>query len=1296
MSTNKIIEINTKSEKNEKNDLGSSQINLISDDDGIEKNYGFGISANKLETIMGKYKERGSDFKDLKYFREQNGVINLINSLLTNEVTGISSLEGREEAYGSNKVFIEPVPPFCSYVWEALEDMMVRILIVCAVVQIVLGCTLSDDRSKDWIDGVSIIVAILVVVLVGSITNYQKETKFHELNEVQNKGTKYNIIRNGKAEEYISDDILVGDLIMINYGDIMAADLLLIEGNGIKMDESALTGESDAMKKEPFHKCIELQDQDKGETKLPSPLILSGTNCIEGSGKAIVLAVGDHSQKGIIRRTVDNAQENNRTPLEEKLDKIAGMIGYFGLGAGVVTLIALFIRFGVSFDRQNKDYQNDSKVESIMTFFLFNFPHKQIDDKIFGNTNNHLTDPKTMIAKNILDIIILCISIIVVAIPEGLPLAVTLSLAFSIKKLMDYNNLVRKMHACETMGGANFICTDKTGTLTKNEMSVFKVLTGNEEFELQQNLNIDTVGKLGTEKKNNSEIVKQIREDHQKYFKNEEYWEVLKIAIALNVECTITKNEIKDINGDIEKCETKNKTDKAFIDFLYRFKSPISIEKEKYLKNQSVYKQFPFDSKRKRMTTFVNNEEFSSGYRLFSKGGAENAALFCNTYLDPENGSIKPMDDKVVERIKNSIRDFNKDKLRSLYIAYKDITKEEYENCGKLNDEGKLIDQYGMVFLGVFGIRDSLRDGVVEAVGKCHEAKVNVIMVTGDNIVTATAIAKECGILGNEVNLKDLGPDKIEQDPDAMNDNSRKKEYINIILKNQPRALTGNSFYNCVGGLICEECKKETNLCKCPKTEAEAKEIQKKYKETELRPIKKDVIKNMKNFQIVTERLNVMARSQPIHKYALVLGLRALKNVVAVTGDGTNDAPALSKSDVGFAMFAGTDIAKEASDIVIIDNNFSSIVTAIIYGRNIYDNIRKFLQFQLSVNFCACLIVFICACIGNETPLTPIQMLWVNLIMDSLGSLALATEPPYEELLQREPTKRNESIINGRMWKHICLQSLIQIIILLILYLIAPNFVKEDDLERLAENKIINYCYGNMPGNSDPSYIIFGTESSWSSDTKLRTDIKKEYCGKYSTRQSLSVAFKEYSNANGGSVHMTIIFNVFVIYTLFNQINCRMIDDSFNIFKRITRSLLFPLITLIEMGLQVLIVCLGKSIFHVANNGLTGVQWGICIGFSAITFVVSIIGKLLPFDKMIDNCIKDEEIQNEIKPKPPMGQDKYSNSTEESSDIIRLHSKKKLYDQVIPVEERRNKEDKDILRLSESSSIQIPKEKENL
>ena len=1275
------IEINTHLNRN---DLGSSQTYL---DDGKEKKFGFGISAHELEEIMEKYKERGDDFKDLKFFRSQNGITNLLHSLLTNEKNGISSTNGREDAFGSNKVFFEPVPPFCSYVWEALQDMMVRILIICAIIEIILGCTLSDDPSKDWIDGVSIIIAILVVVLVGSITNYQKETKFHELNDEQNKGTKYNIIRNGVPNEYISDDILVGDLIMVNYGDIMAADLLLIEGNGIKIDESALTGESDAMKKEPYHKCIELQD--KGEHNLPSPLILSGTNCIEGSGKAIVLAVGEHSQKGIIRRTVDNAQQNNQTPLEEKLEKIAGLIGYFGLFAGVVTLIALFIRFGITFSSQIKDYNLNSKIQSIMTSFLYNFPEKKSDNNIYGKINNKLTDPKTMVAKNILDIVILCISIIVVAIPEGLPLAVTLSLAFSIKKLMDYNNLVRKMHACETMGGANFICTDKTGTLTKNEMSVFKVLTGNSKFELKQNLEDKNVGKLGTEKTNNTETKRQIREDHNKYFKNEQYWEILKVAVALNVECTIAKLDERDINGDSEKCETKNKTDKAFIDFLYRFKSPISVEKEKYLKNPQCYKQFPFDSKRKRMTTFVNNDDFPSKYRLFSKGGGENASVFCKSYLDPENGTIKPMDDKTIDNIKDTIKDFNKDKLRSLYIAYKDITKEEFNNCEKPNEEGKLIDTYGMVFVGVFGIRDSLRDGVIEAVKKCHDASVNVIMVTGDNIVTATAIAKECGILGAEVDLKDLGPDKIEQDPEAMNDESRKNEYMKTLLRNKPRGITGNSFYNCIGGLICEVCKNDTNKCKCPKTLAEAQEIQKKLKEKDLRPIKNDIIKNMPNFKLITERLNVMARSQPIHKYALVLGLRQLKNVVAVTGDGTNDAPALSKSDVGFAMFAGTDIAKEASDIVIIDNNFSSIVTAIIYGRNIYDNIRKFLQFQLSVNFCACIIVFICACIGNETPLTPIQMLWVNLIMDSLGSLALATEPPYEELLQREPTKRSESIINGRMWKHIILQSLVEIIVLLILYLLAPKFVKEQDLERLAENTIINYCYGKMPGGGKTDHIIFGTESNWSIDDKLRVD-NKEYCGKYANRQSLSVAYKEYSNGNGGTVHMSIIFNVFVIYTLFNQINCRMIDDSFNILKRITRSILFPLITLLELALQVLIVSLGKSVFHVANNGLTGEQWGICIGFSAITFVVCILAKLMPIEKIIDSYLgSSDKKEKEIEKEKGKDKDAISDSTIENSNInLRIHVKKKLYDQAIPKEEKRYKEPKDLFKLSEESSSQ--------
>jgi hypothetical protein len=233
-----------------------------------------------------------------------------------------------------------------------------------------------------------------------------------------------------------------------------------------------------------------------------------------------------------------------------------------------------------------------------------------------------------------------------------------------------------------------------------------------------------------------------------------------------------------------------------------------------------------------------------------------------------------------------------------------------------------------------------------------------------------------------------------------------------------------------------------------------------------------------------------------------------------------------------------------------------------------------------------------------------------------------------------------------------------------------------------------------MPGNGDKDNIIFGTESSWSSEAKLLSTINKDYCGKYKSRQSLNVAFKEYSNSNGGTVHMSLIFNVFVIYTLFNQVNCRMIDDSLNIFKRVGRSFLFIIITFVELGLQVVIVCVGKSIFHVANNGLTGEQWGICIGFSAITFVVSIIVKFLPFEKCIDSCLADDEEED--------GKNQNLRKQNEPSDISsentkeRFHKKRKQYDQANPNEERRNKEDRDILKLSENSSVQVPKEKEEL
>jgi magnesium-transporting ATPase (P-type) len=296
----------------------------------------FDIEPKELMKIMSNYKSRTSEREDIKYFK-QNNISDILSKLKTDPEKGISSKENREEFFGSNKIFNEPPPSFFRFVLGSLNNLMIYILLVAAIASIILSCTISTNKKSDWIDGVSILVAVLIVVLVSSITEYSKEKKFHELNKTNNEQTKYKIIRKGQPDEYISDNILVGDLIMINQGDIMSSDILLIKGTGIKMDESALTGESETMKKEPYEKCLQLLENSNEKDIIPSPLILSGTNCIGGTGKGIVLAVGEHSQKGIIKRTIDNAKENNKTPLEIKLDKIARVIGYIGLFVGIAT-----------------------------------------------------------------------------------------------------------------------------------------------------------------------------------------------------------------------------------------------------------------------------------------------------------------------------------------------------------------------------------------------------------------------------------------------------------------------------------------------------------------------------------------------------------------------------------------------------------------------------------------------------------------------------------------------------------------------------------------------------------------------------------------------------------------------------------------------------------------------------------------------------------------------------------------------------------------------------------------------
>ena len=1162
----------------------------IKDAGYTQKSGSFGISAQDLTEIVNKYKERDENMQDINYFAQQGGIDSLLQKVQTDKTKGIASKDGREEHFGSNKVFRKPPPTFCDFIKEAFQDKMIIILIFCSIFEIGISIyyRVSEEEpdNKDFIDGLSIIVAIIVVVSVGSITNYKKEMKFHDLNDIQNGTTTYDVIRNGIPEKIISDEILVGDLVKINYGEILPADMLMIEGNGIKIDESSLTGESNAMTKKPYEKCKDEMEQ--GNRNPSSMILLSGTNVIEGAGTAIAIAIGEHSQKGIIRGTIDNAQEDNKTPLEMKLDKIANLIGYFGLGSALVTLIALVIQMIMKYSKE------------------FDFSD---------------------MLSTLLKIVILCVSIIVVAIPEGLPLAVTLSLAFSIKRLMDNNNLVRKMHACETMGGANVICTDKTGTLTLNLMFVTRLITSNERIVINPTATVAQVG-VSNSKKGTPTTTAKRREEHSTIIQNDQYWDVLYTAIALNVDCTITKLSAPDSNGDTETFDTKNKTDKGFIEFLYQFKSPVSVKKELYLSNPELYQISPFDSKKKRMTTYVKNENFPTGYRLFTKGGAENAMVYCNRYINKNTGQVENLTEETKNFINNEINEMNKKMMRTLYLSYKDIDEREYENINEEDENHLLVDQKDLIFIGIFGLQDSLRPGVQNSVVRCHNAGVRVIMVTGDNLITATAIAKDCNIFPEKIDLDNLRLKDVEVNPSEINDPEKREDHIKQLLTVKPYAMTGNSFYSSIEGLFCKTCGKETNLCKCPKSEAEAEEMAKKGQPK--LPVKKDAIKNMESFKKISTNLLVMARSQPIHKYALVLGLKELGNVVAVTGDGTNDAPALSKSDVGFSMNDGTDIAKEASDIILMDNNFSSIVIAMIYGRSIYENLRKFLQFQLTVNFCACILVFLCSIIGNETPLASIQMLWVNLIMDSLGSLALATEPPYDELLERKPTNKTESIINGRMWKHIVLQSIFQIIILLIIYLLAPKFVPEekDDLKEIALT--IVKCFGQLPGpENDTSKILYGKEKDWSDEVLF---INKSDCLEFyehwNKPDNLQKAYNNYISEFGGSTHMTLIFDIFVLYTLFNQINCRIIDDSLNTFKRISNAKLFIIVTLAELAIQILISQIGKIVFHCVNGGLYPIQWLICLGFSISTMLFNLLIKFIPLQKLIDPCTKGQTQQN--------------------------------------------------------------------
>ncbi|KAI3732986.1 hypothetical protein L1987_64200 [Smallanthus sonchifolius] len=816
----------------------------------------FHNNPDKLASMVQNY--------HVKILRDVGGVNGVAEAVEVNLDEGVKSTEltVRKENYGVNKYTEKPSKSFFMFVWEALHDLTLNILIVCAVVSIGVG--LATDGFPDGLyDGLGILLSILLVVTVTAVSDYRQSLQFKDLDKEKKKITCH-VTRDGYRKKVSIYDLVVGDVVHLSIGDQVPADGIFISGYSLLVDESSLTGESEA---------VHIDEK--------KPFLLGGTKVQDGSAKMLVAAVGMRTEWGKLMETLSEEGETE-TPLQVKLNGVATVIGKIGLIFSVLTFLVLTVRFLVD---------------------------KAMRDELSSWTSSD--------ALSMLDYFATAVTIIVVAVPEGLPLAVTLSLAFAMKKLMDDKALVRHLSACETMGSSTCICTDKTGTLTTNHMVVDKIWVSGK-----------TKGA-----KEPSELPENVST----------------VLLQCIFECTGSE-VVKDANGQTSVLGTP--TESAILDYGLLLGGDFGTVRSEI----KLLKMEPFNSEKKRMSVITALP--GGQIRAFCKGASEIVLGICDKIID-DNGEPVEMYEEKVKLITNVINEFSDKALRTLCLAYIDVEGEF--------DMQKDIPASGYTLIAVVGIKDPLRPGVKVADETCLEAGITVRMVTGDNINTARAIATECGI-----------------------------------LTKSGFAIEGPDFRT--------------------RTEEEQNEL--------------------------APRIQVMARSSPTDKLELVKRLRGLSEVVAVTGDGTNDAPALHESDIGFAMgIAGTEVAKEQADVIVMDDDFATIVKVAKWGRAVYINIQKFVQFQLTVNIVALMINFVSACITGSAPLTAVQLLWVNLIMDTLGALALATEPPNDGLMNRPPVKRTESFITKTMWRNVIGQSVYQMAVLFVL-----NFAGKSILNLQGDN----------------------------------------------------------------------------------------------------------------------------------------------------------------------------------------------------------------------------------------------------
>uniref|UniRef100_A0A4W4FGL6 Calcium-transporting ATPase n=1 Tax=Electrophorus electricus TaxID=8005 RepID=A0A4W4FGL6_ELEEL len=1049
----------------------------------------FSCSLKELCSLMELRGTEGVQ-KIQESYVDVNGLCNRLKSSPIDGLSGYpADIDKRKLVFGQNLIPPKKPKTFLQLVWEALQDVTLIILEVAAIVSLGLsfyrppeseecvflrGVEDEGEAEAGWIEGAAILLSVICVVLVTAFNDWSKEKQFRGLQSRIEQEQKFTVVRSGQVIQIPVAEIVVGDIAQIKYGDLLPADGILIQGNDLRIDESSLTGESDHVKK----------------TLEKDPMLLSGTHVMEGSGKMLVTAIGVNSQTGIIftllgageededeekeeKKKQDGCVDNKKkakaqdgaamemqplnteetrdseekrkanlpkkekSVLQGKLTKLAVQIGKAGLVMSAITVLILVVLFILD------------------TFWVQGLPWEQTCTPVY--------------IQFFVKFFIIGVTVLVVAVPEGLPLAVTISLAYSVKKMMKDNNLVRHLDACETMGNATAICSDKTGTLTMNRMTVVQVYIADKHYRRVPE----------------PEVIPATIMD------------LLLLGISVNCAYT-TKIMPMEKEGGLPR-QVGNKTECALLGFLLDLKKDYQAVRNE-IPEEKLYKVYTFNSVRKSMSTVLKNADGS--FRMFSKGASEILLKKCYKILTASGEAkvFRPRDrDDMVKKV---IEPMASEGLRTICLAYRDFPAKH----GEPDWENESDILTSLTCVCVVGIEDPVRSEVPDAIKKCQRAGITVRMVTGDNINTARAIATKCGIL-------------------------------------QP----GDDF-------LCLEGKEFNRRIRNEKGEIEQERIDR-----------------------IWPKLRVLARSSPTDKHTLVKGIidstiSEQRQVVAVTGDGTNDGPALKKADVGFAMgIAGTDVAKEASDIILTDDNFTSIVKAVMWGRNVYDSISKFLQFQLTVNVVAVIVAFTGACITQDSPLKAVQMLWVNLIMDTFASLALATEPPTESLLLRKPYGRNKPLISRTMMKNILGHGVYQLTIIFTL-LFAGEKMFDIDSGR------------NAPLHAPPSE------------------------------------------------HYTIVFNTFVLMQLFNEINARKIHGERNVFDGIFNNMIFCTIVFGTFVIQIVIVQFGGKPFSCV--GLTIDQWLWCVflGFGCLLWgqvISSIPTSHLKFLKTAGHGTQKEEIPDE-------------------------------------------------------------------